>query len=228
MSPKALLVDLDNTLYDYEKANSAAKSAVIVQISKFYARPLAEVETAFIEARKRTHALLHGTASSHNRFLYLQGVFEILKIGNYQRLCEMHDLFWSVYFDHMSPRDGAIEFFSACNLPTCIVTDFTAEKQFQKLDKLGMLNYFPLLVSSEEVGSEKPNKPIFTAALQKLGKESSEVCMIGDDFEKDVRGANDCGIFAYWLTESVGGNRSGPQVQPFRSFTELLGLLNEK
>lgn len=228
MWPKALLLDLDNTLYEYEPANSAAKSAVIAEISTFYGRPRDEVEAAFAASRKRTHDVLHGTASSHNRFLYLQIMFEILRIGNYQHLNRLHDLFWSEYFAHMSLRPGVQDFFETCNLPTCIVTDFTAEKQFQKLEKLKILSRFPLLVSSEEVGCEKPEKAIFLAGLKKLGRESSEVCMIGDDFKKDISGANDCGIFAYWLTDSVVSNTTAKDFRVFHTFADLTAILNEK
>ena len=226
MRPKALLFDLDNTLYDYGLANTAAKSAVIDYISMQFGRSVHDVETAFTEGRKRTHQILHGTASSHNRLLYLQHVCETLQLGGYDRLTEMHQIFWETYFDKMKPRPGVREFLSQNKHLLCIVTDFAAEKQFEKLSKLGLLTHFPLLVSSEEVGCEKPAPKIFQEALKKLRLNSSEVCMIGDDFHKDVEGANACGIFAYWFNETPPPEKAKGNYQVFNSFNELQGLID--
>ena len=226
MRPKALLFDLDNTLYEYEPANTAAKSAVVAYISTQFNRPVHDVETAFTEGRKHTHQLLHGTASSHNRLLYLQHACETLQLGGYDRLTEMHQIFWKTYFDNMKPRLGVREFLSQNKHPLCIVTDFAAEKQFEKLSKLGLLTHFQLLVSSEEVGCEKPESKIFREALRKLRLSSSEVCMIGDDFRKDVEGANACGIFAYWFNETPPIKKAKGDYQVFSCFNELQGLID--
>ena len=72
--------------------------------------------------------------------------------------------------------------------PICCVTDLTAEIQFRKLMKLNLENKIKFIVTSEEVGIEKPNKKMFEKALEKLNLKADQVIMIGDSMSKDILG----------------------------------------
>ena len=60
--------------------------------------------------------------------------------------------------------------------------------------KLGLEPYLDFVVSSGEVGADKPNPPIFLAALQRAGVEASETVHVGDQYRLDVVGARGVGI----------------------------------
>ncbi len=60
--------------------------------------------------------------------------------------------------------------------------------------KLGLEPYLDFVVTSEEVGSDKPKPPIFLAALDRAGVKASEAAHIGDQYEIDVVGARGVGI----------------------------------
>ena len=60
--------------------------------------------------------------------------------------------------------------------------------------KLGLEPYLDFVVTSEEVGSDKPKPPIFLAALDRAGVKASEAAHIGDQYEIDVVGARGAGI----------------------------------
>ena len=83
------------------------------------------------------------------------------------------------------------------NIPICCVTDLTAEIQFKKLSYLNLENHIKYIVTSEEVGIEKPHRKMFEKALEKLRLKSSQVIMIGDSLEKDISGAENIGITSY-------------------------------
>ncbi len=55
----------------------------------------------------------------------------------------------------------------------------------QKLRKLGIEGHIDCLVSSEEIGIEKPDPRIFEYALQKVGGGSDEAIIVGDDQRSD-------------------------------------------
>ena len=74
-----------------------------------------------------------------------------------------------------------------------------ANFQILKLRKLGLDSIIDFLVTSEEVGVEKPNRDIFIFALQKLNLDPSLIVMIGDNHSKDIEGALKIGIQAYLL-----------------------------
>ena len=60
--------------------------------------------------------------------------------------------------------------------------------------KLGLESYLDFVVTSKEAGADKPNPPIFLAALDKAGVNASEAVHVGDQYKLDVIGARAVGI----------------------------------
>ena len=60
--------------------------------------------------------------------------------------------------------------------------------------ELGLESYVDFIVTSGEVGTDKPKPPIFLAALQRAGVNASEAVHVGDQYKLDVIGARGVGI----------------------------------
>ena len=60
--------------------------------------------------------------------------------------------------------------------------------------ELGIEPYIDFVVTSGEVGADKPSPPIFLAALQRAGVDASEAVHVGDQYKLDVLGAKGVGI----------------------------------
>lgn len=60
--------------------------------------------------------------------------------------------------------------------------------------ELGLEPYLNFIVTSKEVGANKPEPAIFLAALERAGVDASEAVYIGDQYETDVIGARGVGI----------------------------------
>jgi len=60
--------------------------------------------------------------------------------------------------------------------------------------KLGLEPYLDFVVTSEEAGADKPNPPIFQAALRQARVDASEAIHVGDQYKIDVVGARGVGI----------------------------------
>jgi len=60
--------------------------------------------------------------------------------------------------------------------------------------ELGLEPYLDFVVTSKEVGADKPKPPIFLAALDKAGVSTSEAVHVGDQYKLDVNGAREVGI----------------------------------
>lgn len=60
--------------------------------------------------------------------------------------------------------------------------------------ELGLEPYLDFVVTSGEVGADKPNPPIFLAALQRAGVNAAEAVHVGDQYKVDVVGARGVGI----------------------------------
>ncbi len=63
----------------------------------------------------------------------------------------------------------------------------------------GLGDYFDVIVISEEIGIEKPDKRIFQAALDKLGIEAENATMVGNRIDADIVGANRIGMKSVWF-----------------------------
>jgi putative hydrolase of the HAD superfamily len=58
----------------------------------------------------------------------------------------------------------------------------------------GLESYLDLVVTSKEIGADKPEPPIFLAALERAGVNAREAVYVGDQYQTDVLGARGVGI----------------------------------
>lgn len=103
----------------------------------------------------------------------------------------------------------------------CILTDLTVHIQHRKIKKLGLVDYVDFLVSSEEVGVEKPHPYIFTRALQKLKCSASKALMIGDSWAKDIVGANAIDIQSIWINHKKEHQPLNEKIREVSRFEEI-------
>lgn len=76
-----------------------------------------------------------------------------------------------------------------------ILTDWYAEPQKKRLEKLDILKYFSKVYSAEKT----KRKPFKEAFLQAIGDNKPEECiMIGDNIERDIEGALNAGLKAVY------------------------------
>jgi len=109
-----------------------------------------------------------------------------------------------------------------------ITNGFTALQQ-ARLERTGLLEYFDLLVISEQVGHAKPHPAIFDYALAKMGHPPrNRVMMVGDNPDSDILGGINAGFATCWLNAD---NRARPEgINPtwqVASLHELARLLQD-
>ena len=83
-------------------------------------------------------------------------------------------------------------------LPIAVITDLTAHIQLRKLTFFGLEDTFDAVVTSEEVGIDKPDKRVFEYVLRKLNlSKNSFFWMIGDNPKADIFGAKKLGAVTF-------------------------------
>ena len=74
-------------------------------------------------------------------------------------------------------------------------------------ERLGLAPYLDFCISPEDAGEEKPNAPMFLAALERAAVTAKETVHVGDQYKSDVLGARAVGIHGVlldrggWLTK---------------------------
>jgi putative hydrolase of the HAD superfamily len=96
------------------------------------------------------------------------------------------------------------------------------------IDGLGIRRFFPVIVTSAQVGYRKPHPRIYMAALEALDADPERTVMIGDSVTPDVLGAHRLGIGAVFVERSAG---RAPAELPagvpvVRRLTELPGAID--
>lgn len=226
MKYKGLLLDIDNTLYDYNTTHKRAKEEVINYCTKEFNLINSDIDTAYDIARKRVHIELSGTASSHNRLIYFQKMLEVLDINPLRYAFDVYNIYWNSFLDNLKPFNGVYDLLEKYNDKICLVTDLTAHIQYRKIKRLKLDYYCNKIVTSEESGREKPHPYIFMLALKKLNCNPSEVIMIGDNFKKDILGAIDIKIEAIWFNhEKKELNYDNSLIKEVNKFTDILELI---
>lgn len=77
-----------------------------------------------------------------------------------------------------------------------VITNGFKEVQFIKLKNSGIIDFFDVILCSEEVGKSKPAPEVFYRALSLANAKAENSIMIGDSMEADVSGAENIGIKA--------------------------------
>ena len=173
---KGVLLDIDNTIYHYESCHKLALNSLLKELSKLLILPSETIKNEFLKSRKTVNKRLYETASSHSRFLYIQLTLEkILGLSDFYNTLKLEKLYWEKFLEKMQLNEAASKFIFECNsknIPICCVTDLTAQIQFRKLLKLNLENRIKYIVTSEEVGVEKPNKKNVPKSTRKAKSKS--------------------------------------------------------
>jgi HAD superfamily hydrolase (TIGR01549 family) len=212
-------LDLDDTLYSYKFSHKKSIDFVLSNVASRNSIDIFKINSAFEMARNKLKILLPTAAAGHSRILYFQIMYEILGITPFPSALFDSDDYWDCFLENIKLSDDACRFLDRySDIPICLVTDLTAEIQYKKIIKLGISNVISHIVTSEEVGIEKPHPLMFIHALGKLNLNKENVVMIGDSFKKDAVGALNAGIKPFWL------NKDGLSVKKLPAITEIKNL----
>lgn len=100
---------------------------------------------------------------------------------------------------------------------------------FQLVDRFKIEPFFDFILTSASCSYRKPHPRIFELAMAHWNIPASEIAMVGDSLEADIRGAQGLGIFGIWITRRVSKTAASSQVQPdaeIRTLRELPALLS--
>lgn len=222
---KAIVFDLDDTLYDYEALNKEALNKLCSFACERYCISPDYFKELFDRARKETKVILGETGASHNRLLYCQRFLEYLGKPPVVDALILYEVYWGYMLEHMQLRNQVEELFFDCQkygIKIGICSDLTAHIQHRKLIKLGIAHWIDAIVTSEEAGREKPAPVMFKMIAEKLKVLPQEVLFVGDSLKKDIDGDRNAGMDVLWFNYL-----KNTTVASVSSFKELRSIINE-
>ena len=201
---KGVLIDLDDTLYSFEDANLYALHKVHNRVQSVLPLSFDDFYRLYKQQWTRLFADLGTVPSAHCRYTMFQRLIESQHIEKpYLWGQKLEKTYFKYLLKGIKPDPHAVAFLKSCKhrlIPVCLVTDLFAGIQVQKLNRLKLTRYIDYVVANDEVGIDKPHAGMFLHALEKIKVAPKDAVMIGDNFEKDIQGAQALGIRAYQVT----------------------------
>lgn len=199
---RAVLFDLDDTLFDHRRSARAA----LMDVHRAHGRGTTydDFERAHTRYLEEMHIeVLAGRIGLEDaRRERFRRVFGSLGVELGDRDVELTA---AAYRDgyKLARRAlaGAAELLEAVrrHARVAIVTNNLLEEQQDKLQYCALAPFVDVLIASEDVGVSKPDPAIFHIALERAGVRAEDAVMVGDSWANDVAGAAGAGIRAVWF-----------------------------
>lgn len=225
----SVIFDIDNTLYDYDICHNMAIKNIIETISLHSNIDYDICLNAYNKSNSSLkHGLLNNTATSHSKLLSFKLTLEELKIKMDYDVLDY--IYWNIFIDQIRPYDNVIEFLNVLKnykYNLYVLSNYTLKHQIIKLKTLGMYDYFDNIITSEEIGIEKPDNRTFDYCKNKI-MSPSPIIMIGDSFSNDVIGAVNSGMIAYWYNNKTNENKfEKDKYNTFHNYSDLINIIKE-
>lgn len=205
--PRAVLFDLDDTLFDHRRSAHAALAAVHrvhgrgTDLDAFERHHTAFLEVMHLEVLAGRVALDEARRERFRRVFLAFGI--ALDEPDVDAVASAYR---SGYMTARRALDGAADLLLALrpHARIGIVTNNLLEEQRDKLQYCGLSGLVDVLIASEDVGVSKPDRGIFDIALERLGVGAADAVMVGDSWANDIAGAVNAGLRAIWFNPDRG------------------------
>jgi len=221
---RAVLFDLDDTLFDHRGCARAALAAVQAGHEGLRAMPFDRLERSHAEFLEE----LHGDV------MLGRVPLEVARIERFRRLlgaagvpasdevaADTASTYRETYRTARRAVAGAPALLAAVKRRALvgIVSNNLLDEQQDKLRTCGLDAFVDALVVSEEAKVSKPHPAIFQLALDRLHTQPAEAVMVGDSWSVDIAGARAAGIRAIWFNPA-----GAPAPEPGTAIPELRTL----
>lgn len=214
-----VLFDLDDTLFDFHKAEKIALTKTLVHFG--------------IDPTEETLALYSTINAAHWKRLELGEISrEEVKVGRYRELfktigVECDPVKATAYYESMLAighyfMPGAPELLGELyrKYRLYIVSNGTAKVQEGRIGSSGIAKYMDGIFISQILGANKPDKQFFDICFAEIPDFLlSETVIIGDSLSSDIKGGINAGITTVWFNPK--GIENDSDIKPDYTIKEL-------
>ncbi|GGW87457.1 HAD family hydrolase [Streptomyces noursei] len=228
MPLRAVLWDIDDTLFDYTGSDRAGvlrhlraegllaayggeaaalarwRHAMETEFARFLAGELGFLEHRRARARTFLGAPLSDTEAD----------------AWFARYVAHYEASWELFPDSVPALEAL-----APLVRQAVLSNSSTANQERKLTTLGIRDHFEAMLCADRLGCAKPAPEAFRGACASLGLPPAEVLYVGDRLDVDGLGARDAGLAAVWLDRAGAEEKPPPGVRRIRGLAELPELV---
>ena len=223
---KWILLDLDNTIFDFSASSRLAFNAFLNDFN-------IQEQSHYYDIYKKVNAIAwqkleQGKIGSDEvKWTRFEDFFNAIGIDENPHQANIS------YLDHLVDNFRFIEraeeivAYLGAQYALAAVTNGLKRVQRPRLHRSGIMDAFAAIVVSEEVGCAKPQQAFFDVAFSEMGNpERKDVIIVGDNLTSDIKGGLDYGIDTCWYNHDriVNGHDIKPhfEIQKLDQIKEIL------
>ncbi len=186
---KAILFDMDNTLFDF----IAAKIVACKEILSYIGKENENISEDPLELFGYFLRGVYGFEDYENIRDYLQER-RLFTARSYRQCCEIYE---REKLENLELYPGVrctLDHLKEQGIELAIITDANRFHALARLSRVELLDYFDLLVAADMTGTKKPDPEHFLFALRALGTKPEESLVVGDSIRRDMAPARKLGL----------------------------------
>ncbi|MEU6356057.1 HAD family hydrolase [Streptomyces sp. NPDC047072] len=207
MSIRAVVWDVDDTLFDYTGADRAGMRLHLAAEGLLGAYESAE--QAIARWRAVTDAQwarfsagevdFQGQRRDRVRVFLGEALSDVEADAWFARYIAHYETVWALFPDVLPALDAL-----AASHRHAVLSNSSIHVQDHKLRVLGVHDRFEVILCAAELGVSKPEAGAFLAVCDALELAPREVAYVGDHPEIDGRGAAEAGLLSVWIDRDGG------------------------
>ncbi|MEU6374678.1 HAD family hydrolase [Streptomyces sp. NPDC046909] len=230
MSIRAVVWDVDDTLFDYTGADRAGMRLHLA--AEGLLDGYESVEQAIVRWREITDVQwarfsagevdFQGQRRDRVRVFLGEELSDAEADAWFQRYVAHYETVWELFPDVLPALDAL-----AASHRHAVLSNSSIHVQDRKLRALGVHDRFEAILCAAELGVSKPEAGAFHAACEALELAPGQVAYVGDHPEIDGRGAAEAGLRSFWIDRDGVYATGAAPVGPHRiaSLAELPAIL---
>lgn len=226
MTYKIIIIDLDNTLIDFDHMELESLKESLSEMSIVYSE---EMIKDYIKINHILWERLELGDYTKDEILTLRFEKLFKKYHIEASSATMNSIYLSNMKNHVMMMPGATELLEYVKGKATIIcmTNGVQSAQHAKMTKANLYEYFDHVIVSDVVGIHKPDRGIFDHMMTLVDScHNDEIVIIGDSLTSDIKGGNNFGIKTVWYNPNEKENQTSVKVDyEIKHLNELMLIL---
>lgn len=222
---KAVVFDLDNTLFDFMKMKRMAIEAAVpamidAGLNMNSEEAFARIDTIYrelgMEYQQVFDKFLEESRGHINLKVLSSGIVAYRKAREAALIPYPHVYSTLIALTKLGVKIG-------------VLSDAPGREAWLRLAYMNLLHHFDKVVTFDDTGERKPNPTGFRTILGQLGVEAAEALMVGDWAERDMVGAKSIGMkTAFAKYGDTSGNQNPESDYILNDISELVEIIRQE
>lgn len=214
-----ILFDLDNTIFDFSRAEHMALAKTLTEIG---IEPKKEILDKYSVINLAQWKLLEQKKITRSELKIRRYKLFFEELGvDYppQEAAKMYEHFLGIGHYYIEGAEKMLEEFSK-KYSLYLVTKGITNVQTRRIASAGLEKYFKGIFISEEIGHDKPSREYFEYCFEHMENFTKDrAIIIGDSLSSDILGGINAGIRTVWFNSK--GEPKNPEIPADYEITHL-------